>query len=89
MSGAAVSFSALYSTNVLFRGTLRLSAFVFLSFAAVFSASAGYGLLSLLFQALNSGADFGVAEVFTHSGLTIAFFVLAGLSAYLAKKCYW
>jgi hypothetical protein len=84
-----VSVSALYSANVLFRGTLKLLAFVFLSFAAIFSASAGYGLLKSLFQALNSGAAIGVAEVSTHSGLTFAFFVLAGLAAYLAKKCYW
>ena len=84
-----MSISALYSTNVPFRGTLKLLAFVFLSFAAVFSASAGYGLLKMLFRGLNSGAAIGVAEGFTHSGLTIAFFVLAGLSAYLAKKCYW
>ena len=84
-----MTFPALYSTNVLFRGTLKLLAFVCLSFAAIFSASAGYGLLRTLFQALNSGAAIGVAEVSTHSGLTIAFFVLAGLGAYLAKKCYW
>ena len=49
---------------------------------------ASYGLLKTLFQALNSGAVIGVAEVSAHSGLTIAFFVLAGLGAYLAKKCY-
>ncbi len=73
-----MSFSALYPTNVLYRGTLKLMAFVFLSFAAIFSASAGYGLLKTLFQALNSGAAIGVAEVSTHSGLTIAFFVLTG-----------
>ena len=84
-----MSFSALYSTNLLFRGTLKLSAFVFLSFAAIFSASAGYGLLKTLFQASNSGAAIGLAEVSTHIGVTIAFFVLAGLGAYLAKKCYW
>lgn len=30
------------------------------------------------------------AAVFsTHSGLTIVFFVLAGLGAHLAKKCFW
>ena len=84
-----MSVSALYSSNVLFRGTLRLVAFVFLSFAAIFSASAGYGLLKMLFRALNSGAAIGVAEASTHSGLTIAFFVVAGSGAYLAKKCYW
>ena len=84
-----MSFSALDSTNVLYRGTLKLLAFVFLSFAAIFSASAGYGLLKTLVQALNNGAAIGVAEVSTHSGLTIAFFVLTGLGAYLAKKCFW
>ena len=84
-----MSFSALHSANVLYRGTLKLLAFVFLSFAAIFSASAGYGLLKMLFQALNSGAAIGVAEVSTHGGLTVAFFVLAGLGTYLAKKCYW
>ena len=84
-----MSVSAQYSTNVLFRGTLKLLAFVFLSFGAIFSASAGYGLLKTLFQALNSGAAIGVAEASTHSGLTIGFFVLAGLGAYHAKKCYW
>ena len=84
-----MSLSALYSTNVLFRGTLKLLAFVFLSFVAIFSASAGYGLLKTLVQALNNGAAIGVAEVSTHSGLTIAFFVLTGLGAYLAKKCFW
>ena len=83
-----MSSSALYSTNVLFRGTLKLLAFAFLSFAAIFSASAGYGLARTLFQALNNGAAIGVAEVSTHGGLTIGFFVLAGLAAYLAKKCY-
>jgi hypothetical protein len=83
-----MSLSALYSTNVLLRGPLKSVAFVFLSFAAIFSASVGYGLLKTLVQALNSGAAIGVAEVSTHSGVTIAFFVLAGVGAYLAKKCY-
>ena len=84
-----MSLSALPSTANLFRGTLKLLAFVSLSFAAIFSASAGYGLLKTLFQAVNSDAAIGVAEASTHSGLTIAFFVLAGLGAYFAKKCYW
>ena len=84
-----MSFSALYSTNVLVRGPLKLLAFVCLSFAAIFSASAGYGLLKMFFHAVNSGEAIGFAEAATHSGLTIAFFVLAGLGAYLAKKCYW
>jgi len=38
---------------------------------------------------MSSGAEIGVAELFTHSGLTVVFFVLAGLSAYVAKKCFW
>ena len=84
-----MNVSAPFSTSVLSRGPLKLLAFVFLLFAAIFSASAGYGLLKTLVQALNSGAVIGVAEVSTHSGITIAFFVLAGLGAYLAKKCYW
>jgi hypothetical protein len=84
-----MSLSALSSTANLFRGTVKLLAFVSLSFAAIFSASAGYGLIKTLFQAVNSDAAIGVAEASTHSGVTIAFFVLAGLGAYCAKKCYW
>jgi hypothetical protein len=59
------------------------------SFAAIFSASAGYGLLKMLLVAVSSGADIGIAEFLTHSGLTIVFFLLAGMSAYAAKKCFW
>lgn len=84
-----MSISALSSTAVLFRGTLKLLAFVCLSFAAIFSASAGYGLLKTLLQTWNSGATIGVAEASTHGGLTMTLFVFAGLGAYLAKKCYW
>jgi hypothetical protein len=62
---------------------------VFSLFAAVFCASAGYGLLKMLLQGMNSGTSIGIAEFSTHSSLTIVFFVLAGLSAYAAKKCYW
>lgn len=81
--------SALSSPNVLLRGTLRLLLFVSLSFAAVFSASAGFGLLKTLVQGLNSGAAIGAAEAFTHSALTLAFFVSAGFGARFAKNCYW
>jgi hypothetical protein len=59
------------------------------SFAAIFSASAGYGLLKMLVVGMSSGADIQVAEFVTHSGLTIVFFVAAGLGAYAAKKCFW
>jgi hypothetical protein len=84
-----MSFSALYWSNVSLRATLKMVAFVFSLFAAMFSASAGYGLLRMLLRAMNSGTNIGIAEFATHGGLTIAFFVLAGLGAYAAKKCYW
>jgi hypothetical protein len=78
--------SALYS-SALFRVTLKSLAFVFSLSIAIFSASAGYGLLKVLIQAMSSGASIGIAEFATHSGLTITFFVFAGLGAYFAKKC--
>jgi len=84
-----MSFSAVYASNVPLRATLKTLAFLFSSFAAIFSASAGYGLLKILLVAMSSGADIGMAELSTHSGLTMVFFVLAGLCAYLAKKCFW
>jgi hypothetical protein len=84
-----MSLSAVYASNVPVRATLKTVAFVFSSFAAVFSASAGYGLLKMLLVAINGGADIGMAEFSTHSGLTIVFFVLAGLGTYVAKKCFW
>ena len=84
-----MSSSAVYSFHASLRATLKLFAFVFSLFAAVFSASAGYGLLKMLLQALNSGTNVEVAELSTHVGLTLVFFVLAGFGAYAAKKCYW
>ncbi len=81
-----MSFSAVYSSSVPLRATLRTVTFLCASFAAVFSASAGFGLLKMLLVGMRAGADIGVAEFSTHSGLTIVFFVLAGLSAYVAKK---
>ena len=84
-----MSVSAVYASNVPLRATLKTVAFLCASFAAIFCASAGYGLLKLLFTAMSSGADIGLAEFSTHSGLTLVFFVLAGLSAYGAKKCFW
>jgi hypothetical protein len=71
------------------RATLKMVAFLCPLFAAVFSASAGYGLLGMLVRGMTSGANVGMAEFATHSSLTIVFFVLAGSSAYAAKKCYW
>ena len=84
-----MSFSAVYASNVPLRATLKTLAFLCSSFAAIFSASAGYGLLKMLLAGISSGADIGLAEFSTHSGLTVVFFVLAGLSAYVAKKCVW
>lgn len=81
--------SALYAPNRTIRAMLKMLAFMFALFAAMFSLSAGYGLLKTLLRAMGSGAHIGIAEFSTHGGLTIAFFVLAGLGAYVAKKCYW
>ena len=84
-----MSLSAVYASNLPLRATLKTVAFLGSSLAAIFSASAGYGLLKLLFVARSSGAEIGIAEFSTHSGLTLVFFVLAGLGAYVAKKCIW
>ncbi len=83
-----MSVSALYSSNVL-RSTLKGCVFTFSLFIAVFSASAGYGLLKTLLRSMSSGASIGIAEFFTHSGLTLVFFLLAASSVYVARKCYW
>jgi hypothetical protein len=84
-----MSFSAVYASNVPLRVTLKTTAFLFTSFVAIFSASAGYGLLKMLLAGISANADIGMAEFSTHSGLTLVCFVLAGLSAYVAKKCFW
>ena len=69
--------------------TLKALAFLLSLFAAIFCASAGYGLLTMLLGATSRGASIGISESVTHGGLTIVFLVLAGLSAYQAKRCYW
>lgn len=84
-----MSVPAAYASNVPLRMTLKALAFLCASFAAIFCASAGYGLLKMLLVGINSGAAIGFAEFSTHSGLTVVFFVLAGLCAYAAKKCFW
>ena len=84
-----MSVATLYSSNVLFRATLKTLVFGFSSFAGIFFASAGYGLLKMLLSGMSSGASIGIAEFSTHSGLTIVLFVLAGMGAYVAKKCFW
>lgn len=84
-----MSVTTLYSSNAVFRATLKALVFGLSSFAGIFCASAGYGLLKMLLSATNGGTNIGVAEFSTHSGLTIAFFALAGASAYVAKRCVW
>jgi hypothetical protein len=84
----AMSLSALNSSNILFRSTLKGFVFAFSLFVAVFSASAGYGLLKMLPRSMSNGTSIGIAEFSTHSGLTIVFFLFAGLGIYVAKKCY-
>jgi len=84
-----MSSSAFHAPNASVRAMLKMLVFMFSLFAAMFSASAGYGLLKMLLRAMSSGAHIGIAEFSTHGGLTIAFFVLAGLGAHVAKKCYW
>jgi len=84
-----MSVTPLHSSNALVRASLKTLVFVFSSFAAIFCASAGYGLLKMLFPAISGATSIGIAEFSTHSGLTIIFFVLAGFSAYVAKKCVW
>ena len=84
-----MGFTVLYSSNALFRATLQTLVFVSSSFAAIFCASAGYGLFTMLLPAVSGGASIGIAEFSTHSGLTIVFFALSGLSAYVVKKCFW
>lgn len=85
-----MSFSFLSSSNLLFRATLKTLVFGFSAFAAIFCASAGYGLVKLLLPAINGDVTIGIAEFSTHSGLTIVFFVLAGIGAYVAKNClFW
>jgi hypothetical protein len=84
-----MSLSTVYASNVPLRATLKTLTFLFSSFAAIFSASAGYGLLTMLLAAVSTGADIGLAEFSTHSGSIVVFFVLAGLGAYGARRCFW
>jgi hypothetical protein len=84
-----MSFTVSHSASALLGATLKAVAFLLTAFAAVFCTSAGYGLLKMLVGGISRGASIGIAEFVTHSGLTLILFVLAGASAYLAKKCYW
>lgn len=84
-----MSVTARYSTSALLGPTLKALAFLLSLCIAIFCASAGYGLLKMLLGGMSRGASIGISEFVTHSGLTIVFLVLAGLSTYGAKKCYW
>ena len=84
-----MNLTLLYPSNTVFRAMLKTLTFGFSSFAAIFCATAGYGLLKMLLPVFNDGATIGIAEFSTHSGLTILFFALAGKGTYVAKKCLW
>lgn len=84
-----MSLVAGYASNVPLRATLKVLVFLFSSFVAVVAASTAFGLLTMLLRGLSNGANIAVGEFLTHSGLTLAFFVVAGLGAYVAKKCFW
>jgi hypothetical protein len=84
-----MNLTILYSSTAVLRATLKTLVFGGSAFAAIFCASAGYGLLTMLLSGLSGGASIGIAEFSTHTGLTIVFFVLAGSCAYVAKKCFW
>jgi hypothetical protein len=43
----------------------------------------------MLLPVFSDGATIGIAEFSTHSGLTVLFFLFAGVSVYVAKKCLW
>ena len=83
-----MSITTLYSSNAVFRATAKTLVFGLASFAAIFFASAGYGLLKMLLSGISDGASVGIAEYSTHTGLTITFFVLAGIGVYIARKCF-
>lgn len=82
-------FTPLYPSNALLRAMLKTLVFAGSSFAALFCASAGYGLLKMLLPVFNGSATVGIAEFSTHGGLAILLFVFAGIGAYVAKKCFW
>jgi uncharacterized membrane protein len=84
-----MSFTIPYPSNPFFRVTLKTLVFVLSSFAAIVCVSVGYGLLKMLLPAMTGATTIGIAEFSTHSGLTLVFFVLAAVSAYVAKKCFW
>jgi hypothetical protein len=84
-----MSLTLLYSSNAFFRATLKTLVFGLSSCAAVFCASAGYGLLKMLLPAFRGDVTIGIAEFSTHGGSIILCFVFAVIGAYIAKKCFW
>lgn len=84
-----MNLTLLYPSSAVVRAMLKTLVFGFSSFAAIFCASAGYGLLKMLLPVFNGSATIGIAEFSTHGGLTLLFFVFAGICAYAAKKCFW
>ena len=78
-----------YLNNAVFRAALKTVAFLLFVFAAIFCASTTFGLSKMLYQALAAGKSVGLLELTTHSGTTLLFLLLACISGYLAKKCYW
>ena len=65
-----MSLTILYSSNALFRATIKTLVFGLSSLAAIVCASVGYGLLKLLFSAISAGETIRIAEGLTHSGIT-------------------
>jgi hypothetical protein len=63
--------ATLFSSNALFRATLKALVFGLSAFAGIFFASASYGLLEMLLFSTSGDADIGIAEFSTHGGLTI------------------
>ncbi len=82
-----MSMNALYSSNAIYRVTLKTSVLALASLAAIFFASTGYGLLKMLLSALSAGTAGGVLELTTHSALTAACFALAATGVVIVKKC--
>jgi hypothetical protein len=84
-----VRVTARGSTSGLFGPTLKALTFLLALCVGIICASAGYGLLKMLLDGMSRGASIGISEFVTHSGLTIVFLGVAGMSAYVAKTSYW
>lgn len=76
----------IYLANAVLRVAMKSVIVALLATAAIVCAVTGYGLLKVLVQAIKDDAELRIAEVSTHSTTMLAFFVLAGLCVYLAKR---